>query len=70
MEDRGAIRLGEIADLVVLNISSDFDTSCSLDDCDLHRVIVGGNVVFEADEVKHTRAGRILTGPFDSGHRS
>ena len=63
IEGRGAIRLGEIADLIVLKTSSHFDTSGVFDDCDLHRVIVAGNVVFENGSVTDSCAGEILTGP-------
>ncbi|MGI9428767.1 MAG: hypothetical protein ACR2NM_08925, partial [Bythopirellula sp.] len=63
LQQRGAIRLGEIADLVMLTVPTDFDTTCLLDDCDLHRVIVGGNVVFEAGNVVHACAGKLITGP-------
>ena len=63
IEDRGAIRLGEIADLILLKSSTGPDPNCSLHDCDLQRVIVGGNVVFDAGKVTHACAGQIVKGP-------
>ena len=62
LKDRGGIRLGAVADLVLYhNISNSTENSQLLPD-DLHRVIVGGNVVFEEGKRTGIAAGVLLRG--------
>ncbi len=62
LPDRGKICLGAMADLVLMRTVEEFDASVTLGDSDLHRVIVGGNVVFDQGETTYSAAGELLRG--------
>ena len=59
-EDRGTIRLGAIADLLLYHNDSDSHDQSPLSNSDLHRVIVAGNVVFEEGKRTDIASGVLL----------
>lgn len=61
-DDRGAIRLGATADLILLRADESFDATIALADSGLHRVIVGGNVVFDQGKATDSMSGELLCG--------
>ncbi len=60
LKKHGAIRLGAAADLMLLSSSDDIGNTTRLALDDLHRVIVGGNVVFEAGTLTDSTPGVLL----------
>ncbi len=62
LDDRGAIRLGAAADLILLQADAAFDPTTAFGGSDLHRVIVGGNVVFDQGQATDSTAGELLSG--------
>ncbi len=60
LREHGTIRLGAAADLILLRCGGDIDNSTRLARNDLHRVIVGGNVVFEDGILTGSKPGVLL----------
>ncbi|NOZ40834.1 MAG: hypothetical protein GXP24_11495 [Planctomycetes bacterium] len=64
LDDRGAIRLGATADLILLQAGAEFDPAAAFGGSDLQRVIVGGNVVFDEGQTTDSTAGELLSGRY------
>ena len=61
LENRGTICLGAIADFLLFRTETEFDPATTLNNSDLHRVIVGGNVVFDQAKATEATAGELLS---------
>ena len=61
LKNRGTICLGAIADFILFRTETEFYPAALLCNSDLHRVIVGGNVVFDQAKATEATAGELLT---------
>ena len=62
LADRGAIRLGSAADLVLVKSPATLGTAEAFTESNLQQVVVGGNVVFDRGKVTDSVPGALLTG--------
>ena len=62
LDKRGTICLGATVDLILLRADKNFDATATIHNSDLHRVIVGGNVVFNQGKATDSTAGELLCG--------
>lgn len=60
LHDRGKICLEAVADISLAKPTTAFDETTTTDGCDLRRVIVGGNVVFDNGKLTDARPGKLL----------
>lgn len=60
LHDRGEICLEAVADITLVKPTTAFDETTTTDGCDLRRVIVGGNVVFDNGKLTDARPGKLL----------